>query len=87
MVIAIIKSEVKVKFNRILNEQHEVSTMLQKMSEILGIDIVARDGEIGHVNDLYFDDHKWGVRYFVAVTGNWLSKKNSQFGGGRRRTC
>lgn len=49
--------------------------MLQKMSEILGIDIVARDEEIGHVDDLYFDDHKWGVRYLVAVTGNWLSSR------------
>jgi sporulation protein YlmC with PRC-barrel domain len=49
--------------------------MLQKMSEILGIDIIAGDGEIGHVDDLYFDDHKWGVRYLVAVTGNWLSSR------------
>ena len=31
------------------------------------------DGEIGHVNDFYFDDKNWPVRYLVADTGGWLA--------------
>ena len=32
----------------------------------------ARDGGIGAVEDLYFDDQSWQVRYFVVDTGSWL---------------
>jgi hypothetical protein len=32
----------------------------------------ASDGEIGHINDFYFDDQNWAVRYLVADTGSWL---------------
>src|SRR5690242_14304232 len=34
--------------------------------------ILAIDGEIGHVSDIYFDDRSWRVRYFVVDTRNWL---------------
>lgn len=34
--------------------------------------IEALDGLIGHVDDLYFDDSAWKVRYLVVKTGNWL---------------
>jgi hypothetical protein len=34
--------------------------------------IVATDGEIGKVEDFYFDDRSWTMRYLVADTGNWL---------------
>jgi len=30
------------------------------------------DGLIGHVDDLYFDDCTWKVRYLVVKTGKWL---------------
>lgn len=36
-------------------------------------EINARDGMIGKVKDLYFDDQKWAVRYVVVDTGTWLS--------------
>ena len=35
--------------------------------------IEARDGHVGLVQDLYFDDLAWKVRYLVVKTGNWLS--------------
>lgn len=51
----------------------ERSVMLQKaMQDIRGDAIVARDGEVGSVKDLYFDDERWAVRYLVVDTGNWL---------------
>lgn len=46
--------------------------MLRKTKELRGYRLGARDGEIGHLEDFYFDDHTWTVRYLVADTGNWL---------------
>ncbi len=47
--------------------------MLKVANEIKGYDIVAMDGEIGSVKDIYFDDERWTVRYLVADTGGWIS--------------
>jgi hypothetical protein len=33
------------------------------------------DGTIGHVQDLYFDEKAWVVRYLVVATGAWLAKR------------
>ncbi len=35
-------------------------------------ELLARDGAIGHVDDLYFDDQQWSIRYFVVDAGSWL---------------
>lgn len=34
--------------------------------------IVSDEGSIGHVEDIYFDDQTWQVRYLVIDTRNWL---------------
>jgi hypothetical protein len=47
--------------------------MLYRLSEIEGFSLRATDGTIGSVDDFYFDDATWVVRYVVADTGNWLS--------------
>jgi hypothetical protein len=47
--------------------------MLRPARDLNGFDIQATDGDIGHVDQLLFDDHKWTVRYLVADTGGWLS--------------
>jgi uncharacterized protein YrrD len=41
-------------------------------SKLLDTTIHAVDGEIGSVDDLYFDDETWTVRYLVVDTGKWL---------------
>lgn len=47
--------------------------MRQKvMQDIRGDAIVARDGKVGSVADVYFDDERWAVRYLVVDTGGWL---------------
>ena len=33
----------------------------------------ATDGEIGKVEEFYFDDETWTVRYLIVKTGGWLS--------------
>jgi sporulation protein YlmC with PRC-barrel domain len=49
--------------------------MLRSVQELEGYAIRATDGTIGHVKDIYFDDHNWAVRYFVVETGSWLSSR------------
>jgi hypothetical protein len=47
--------------------------MLQNAWALKGFSIQATDGKIGHVDDFYFDDITWAVRYVVVDTGNWIS--------------
>ena len=50
--------------------------MLQKvMKDLKGDRIEARDGPIGSIHDVYFDDERWAVRYLVVDTGDWLPGK------------
>jgi uncharacterized protein YrrD len=50
--------------------------MTWKVSELKGDDVLSRDGSIGTLDDVYFDDESWRVRYMVVDTGGWV--------GGRR---
>lgn len=43
------------------------------MKDLKGDAIAARDGDIGSVKDVYFDDEKLAVRYLVVDTGGWLT--------------
>lgn len=47
--------------------------MLHKVKELTGDTIAATDGEIGRVDEVYFDDEDWRVRYLVVDTGGWLA--------------
>lgn len=49
--------------------------MLQNIAELYGRKLGAIDGAIGHVKDFYFDDHTWAIRYVIADTEPWLSKR------------
>jgi len=46
--------------------------MFRKVTDLRGCEIRATDGVIGRVDDVYFDDEEWGVRYLVVDTGHWL---------------
>jgi len=46
--------------------------MLRSVKKLFEDKLGASDGEIGHVNDFYFDDQNWAIRYLVANTGNWM---------------
>jgi hypothetical protein len=47
--------------------------MLLSLNALRGSTLRARDGQIGAVNDCYFDDERWTVRYLVVDTG-WLAR-------------
>ena len=45
---------------------------LRSMDTLLGYTIEAADGEIGHVDDMIFEDDTWAIRYVVVDTRNLL---------------
>jgi hypothetical protein len=47
--------------------------MQQDIKKLYGNKLAATDGNIGHVQDFYFDDKSWAIRYLVADTGTWLA--------------
>jgi len=46
--------------------------MLRSVKNLFEDKLRASDGEIGHVDDFYFDDQNWAIRYLVADTGTWM---------------
>lgn len=48
-----------------MQQWHELETLK-------GFSLQARDGEIGTITDVWFDDDRWTVRYLVVRTGGWL---------------
>jgi len=47
--------------------------MLRNFKDLRGYAILATDGAIGEVDDLYFDDDRWAIRYLVVDAGSWLT--------------
>ncbi len=51
---------------------------LRSAPEIVGYHVSKRrDGPIGHIEDLLFDEESWAIRYVVMNTRNWLPGKRS----------
>jgi len=46
--------------------------MLRNINSFIGYKIHASDGELGKVDEFYFGDKTWNIRYMVVETGNWL---------------
>ena len=47
--------------------------MLRSVTHLQGVTIQATDGEIGKVDQFYFDDETWAIRYLVVNTNRWLA--------------
>lgn len=45
---------------------------LRTIENLRNCSLQANDGEIGKLQEIYFDDEHWTVRYFVVRTGGWL---------------
>ena len=56
-----------------VNEQWE--NHLYMASDVIGYDIQATDGTIGHVDDFIIDDKTLAIRYLIIDTKNWLPGK------------
>lgn len=48
------------------------SSHLRLTNEVIGYRLVAADGEIGQVTDIFIDDKKWRLKYLVIDTGHFF---------------
>jgi len=46
--------------------------MLRNAKDLHGLTIRATDGDIGTVDQFYFEDQTWAIRYLTVDTGGWL---------------
>jgi hypothetical protein len=46
--------------------------MLCRLSHFRNCAVIATDGDVGTVKDLYFDNRAWTARYVILETGAWL---------------
>ena len=49
--------------------------MLRSIKDLHGYTVGALASDIGTVEQAYFDDEAWGVRYLVVEKGNWLNNR------------
>ncbi|MEO8820663.1 MAG: PRC-barrel domain-containing protein [Ginsengibacter sp.] len=49
--------------------------MKRSIKSLTGFSLKETDGELGKVDDFYFDDSSWIIRYMVVETGSWFSEK------------
>jgi len=49
--------------------------VLTNTKHLKGFAIRSNDGELGTVEQFYFDDETWAIRYLVVDTGGWLGGK------------
>ncbi len=56
-------------------EKYDHYPDLLRFSDLQKYSIGATDGELGQIDDVYFDDTSWRIRYFVVDTIKWLPSK------------
>jgi hypothetical protein len=44
-------------------------------NQLHGFKALSTNGDIGHVDEFYFDDQSWKIRYCVIDVGTWLSDR------------
>jgi hypothetical protein len=56
---------------------------LHSVQDILGYDVQATDGRIGHMDDLFVDDRDWIIRYVLVDARDWLPGRRVLISTGR----
>jgi hypothetical protein len=46
--------------------------MFRSLKELLGYQLLAKDGHMGKVHNFLFNDEDWNIRYLVVDTGPWI---------------
>ncbi len=46
--------------------------MQRNIKSLTGYSMEATDGDIGKVEEFYFEDNTWQIRYLIVKTGNWF---------------
>lgn len=50
--------------------------MLHSVNDLNGMKAAGTDGEVGLVEDAYFDDLDWTIRHLVVGTGGWIGGRH-----------
>jgi hypothetical protein len=50
----------------------EYDPNLRSCKAVVGYQIHAKDGDIGHISGLLVEESTWAVRYFIVDTSNWF---------------
>jgi uncharacterized protein YrrD len=53
----------------------EEHAMLHLAQKVAGVTVSGTDGEIGTLEDFYFEEAGWNVRYLLVDTGSWFNGK------------
>ena len=61
--------------DKVSDNQNEDDPHLRNAKEVLGYNISALNGEIGHIEDILFENESWEIKYLVVDTRNWLPGK------------
>src|SRR5271163_4997392 len=60
------------RWERPQRDERRAENMLRNAKDLHGLTIRATDGEIGTVDQVYFGDETWAIRYLTVDTGGWL---------------
>ena len=50
--------------------------MMHLAHKVTGATVKGTDGEIGTLEDFYFEEDRWTIRYLLVDTGKWYSGKH-----------
>jgi hypothetical protein len=53
--------------------------MIRNLKELTRNKLIASNGEVGTLEDFYFDSRNWFIRYLVVDTGSWLNRRRLLF--------
>jgi hypothetical protein len=59
-----------------IDQLGEDMKQFRRVRDITALTLYAIDGQVGSIQELYFDDLDWTVRYLIVQTGGWLSGRN-----------
>lgn len=52
------------------------AVVLRRLKQLAHWAVLSNDGQdLGSVQDFYFDDERWAVRYVVVATGKWFTER------------
>ncbi len=71
MEIATLKSDLKT----LGYSKKRDNSVLHSLKNLSGYSIIVAEGELGKVEQFYFDDEKWAVRYIVVNLGSWPTRE------------
>jgi uncharacterized protein YrrD len=66
---------IPVNENRPEEETGYTDPHLRSTDDVIGYNISALDGEMGHIDDIIIDDDSWTIQYWIVKTKNWLPGK------------